>query len=519
MGTSRSRWAISLPFSRRGSGETINLRQKLYVRYPLEVLAGIGVIIVVVFLMRSAFTKAEVTTFNPATCLGTWQNPSAAQGTPETFGVEGAVPSAENSAVYTATPSYIFCGNFLPPGSEFEATGTIQSVGLTFVWDIRDESRTPSSSVEVPSGTGPTSTDESPVANPPTSFRSTPFSLLVRPVFAQEAPVGEPAPTPAPIPEPSAATATPPLEEPPAPMPDAPAQTPEEPAPSQAPLDVVTAPEATSTEATSTASTTEVVTYEPPAPPADTFLKVSYTLNGTTWFELSRVNLSNWPNLTVSIPIVSWDELANLQVSVEEIGTTLLPPYPKVFLDGMFLEVTYERPVPPEEATGGAVLTNGDGSGEPTPEEPINIVSDIFGNFIEEPAAPLVETGPDDAGISTHGTVNTAPRSVNPEARHACSFTPFSLGVRPKGPSASFTMTLVPSRPNAPFEIEIGNLPAGVTANINRASGVGTLRPRVALSAEQGAVPGSYTITVFYNEAQNGGGTLTSACKLNLIVE
>jgi hypothetical protein len=539
VGTSRSKWSIPIPFlSRRGRG-TVNLREKLYVKYPLEVLAGIGVIIVVVFLMKSAFTKAEVTTFNPATCLGTWQNPAAAQGVPETFGVDGAVPSAENSAVYTESPSYVFCGNFLPPESEFEATGTIQSVGLTFVWDIRDASASMATGSEgSEETTGTTGTEETPDTTPPASFRNIPFGFLVHPVYAQEEPPVDPAPATepaAPTPEEQTAPAVlpgptepAPPEEPSAPAPDVVLPAPDEPVTSEDPLDEtipVTAEATTTTptgeEATSTASTTEeVVTYEPPAPPSDAFLKVSYTLNGTTWFELTRVNLSNWPNLTLSIPITSWEELANLQVSVEEISTTLLPPYPKIFLDGMSLEVTYERPIPPEEQGGGAVF---DPQNEDTtvvePGDQIDITSDLFGDFLTEPPASGIGTKPMDTGAAPQDSMNSVVRAVNPEARHSCSFEPFSLGVQAGRGSAVFTMTLAPSRPNSPFEVEVGNLPLGVTASINRASGVGTFRPRITLSAENSAVLGSYTITVFYNEAQNGGGTLTSACKLNLIVE
>jgi hypothetical protein len=189
----------------------------------------------------------------------------------------------------------------------------------------------------------------------------------------------------------------------------------------------------------------------------------------------------------------------------------------------MFIAVNYERPIPPMEDGGGAIFDEQNGD-DPTADlgDQFDITSDLFGDFLEEPATPTVEGEPVDTADTTgasRGSNAPVMRVVSPEAKHSCSFDPFSLGVQAGKESAIFAMTLVPSRPNAPFEIEVGNLPPGVNASINRESGVGTFRPRVTLFAERSVVPGSYTITVFYNETQNGGGMLTAACKLNFIVD
>jgi hypothetical protein len=109
----------------------------------------------------------------------------------------------------------------------------------------------------------------------------------------------------------------------------------------------VTAPPAAS------AATSSVPVFAPPPPPDDNFLKVSYSLDGQTWIDLATVNQDNWQNFTATLPVTSWDDLKKLQVRIEGIPTALTQ-IPKVYLDGMFVEVHYEIPPASPISLGGS---------------------------------------------------------------------------------------------------------------------------------------------------------------------
>ncbi len=70
---------------------------------------------------------------------------------------------------------------------------------------------------------------------------------------------------------------------------------------------------------------------------------MSYSTDGQNWIDIAEVNAANWPNFTVTLPISNWQDLANLQVRIENIATTQ-DPVPPVYLDGMFVEAHYEVP-------------------------------------------------------------------------------------------------------------------------------------------------------------------------------
>ncbi|MEY4731678.1 MAG: hypothetical protein RL681_624 [Candidatus Parcubacteria bacterium] len=110
------------------------------------------------------------------------------------------------------------------------------------------------------------------------------------------------------------------------------------------PLTTTLAPLATSTDnETAIPAPTGTAMANEPTPPDEHFLKVSYSVNGESWFEIGKVSMANWQNFTVRLPVSSWSELKNLQISVQDIPTTL-NPIPPVYLAGMFVEVNYELP-------------------------------------------------------------------------------------------------------------------------------------------------------------------------------
>ncbi|TSC91942.1 MAG: hypothetical protein CEN90_57 [Parcubacteria group bacterium Licking1014_17] len=71
----------------------------------------------------------------------------------------------------------------------------------------------------------------------------------------------------------------------------------------------------------------------------DDFLEILYSVDGKNWESIGNVNLDSFNNAEFEVPIISWNELANLQIRIG--GTGLTDSVSGVYLDGMWLEVSY----------------------------------------------------------------------------------------------------------------------------------------------------------------------------------
>lgn len=306
----------------------LNLRVPFYRRPFLMAGLVVGIFVLLIWGGRQLLTKAEVSDFYPATCLGTWVNPLNAQGIPETLGSEENIPFDErNSATFVSSTDRIYCGNFVP--QDFEAKGNITSVGLTLVWGIR--STTTVSEASTSTEEAPTSSDVIATTTPEISEPSV-FRWFTPLVLAQESTTTIPDATSSPeIIEPIVISL--PVEE----TTTTPTSTQETDESLTTPTSTEEIIVATSTEEIATTSTSEYVVVVSPA-----LLKVSYSLDGENWFELVRVDETNLPNLTVRIPVQTWDDIKNLQISIE--GTNEITPIPQILLDGMFVQANYEVP-------------------------------------------------------------------------------------------------------------------------------------------------------------------------------
>lgn len=359
----------------------VNLRPKFRARHPL-LWAVIVVIAVggVALGIKKIFTRAEVNDFYPSTCLGTWQNPANAEGKPETLAAASSSPSGANSAVYTASDTQIYCGGFVPRG--FAQQGTITSIGLTLAWRVGDGSESTSdsaatsaavsidqasTSATIATTTVATTTTEAtpivPIATPTTATSTiatstdtvasttaasstqssfTPFrwfSLFTNTAFADDSSSVTLATTTVTTANGASDTVqlAPPLTAALAPV------------TSSATSSITASGAASSSGAAATTTIVIPSPSPPPAPPApkpdQNFLDVSYSTDGQMWIELQKVNAQNWPNFTTAIPVTNWADLANLQIRVQGIPTTV-NPIPPVYLDGMFVEVNYSVPPP-----------------------------------------------------------------------------------------------------------------------------------------------------------------------------
>ncbi|MEK7507956.1 MAG: hypothetical protein AAB602_02645, partial [Patescibacteria group bacterium] len=359
-GMPRSRIEKIMRYFKRS--HVINLRPKLREKYPWLVASGIlALILVATFGYKKIFTSAEVADFYPATCLGTWQNPQRAQGIPETFGDSSSTFSDSNSAILDSAGTEIYCGGFVP--ADYEAKGDIKNVALTLVWHIEGTPASASSQSEfipLPEESSPdapetklvaTSTDGS--ASPedvPTSKQDrakSPFGFLtINRALAHETDFSHVDEVP---PQEGDAAANSSSEQPAIyiPLIEIPSTEEEDASSSSEALPQEDGAELSPSSEypielilpIETASTTEAAI--PQSAPDDNFLSVSYSTDGDAWFELQRVHVSNWQNLTITLPLSSWEELKKFQVRVTAIPTKL-EPIPRVFLDGFLVEVHYD---------------------------------------------------------------------------------------------------------------------------------------------------------------------------------
>ncbi|MEK7094342.1 MAG: hypothetical protein AAB903_03320 [Patescibacteria group bacterium] len=336
-------------FSRRfqkvlGWEKVINLRAPFYRRSPLLAALLVLGVISSFYGSRLLFTRADAINFHPTACLGTWSNPTLAQGQPQSL-VAGAVIDSTNAALWQKGEGNIFCGGFVP--EDFTPRGNIISVGLTLNWKVGEEvvsfpqDRADVLEVEASSTinaedirveTSTPNIDISKTTTAPTSW----WSRFLPIAIARESSVD--IPVEAEVPSIQTVVSSE----------DTTQEKPDEVQDKIIELPPITASidePATSSEVmveTSTSIGTTTPALELPEPVVDeNFLRVSYSLDGSNWEEIARINESNWKNLTASLSATDWKDLKNLQIKIESIDTTT-NPLPPVYLDGMFLEVKYE---------------------------------------------------------------------------------------------------------------------------------------------------------------------------------
>jgi len=234
-----------------------------------------------------------------------------------------------------------------------------------------------------------------------------------------------------------------------------------------------------------------------PPSPDDDFLQVSYSTDGQNWIDVAKVNVNNWPNFTVTLPISNWQDLQDLQVRIENISTTQ-DPIPPVYLDGMFLEAHYELPASPAA----------------------NDLSGII-SAVEEPLASLTQPPPAPAPSSqTAPIVQPPPVEIfDKNAAQTCVIEPFSQTII-AGASGTFTIALSPNSSSAAYGLTIGKLPAGISGVLDPASGpAAPATSTLTLTVDSGAKPGSFNTVVVYREYYPlVDNSLPDFCQFNVVV-
>jgi len=100
---------------------------------------------------------------------------------------------------------------------------------------------------------------------------------------------------------------------------------------------------------------------------------------------------------------------------------------------------------------------------------------------------------------------------------HSCSASGFTKNVN-RGESATFEILLDASRFWRSYRVKMGNLPSGVTAEIDDYKGRGQGKAKITLDVGNNTSSASYSLVVVYEE-QQGDDFSPTYCQFNLIIE
>jgi hypothetical protein len=310
------------------------------------------ILLIVLIMGHGLVSRAESTTFYPATCLGDWDNATKASGPPEiTDPTQKEQFNVDNSATVNSSAE-IFCGGF---NGDFPASSAPKKITLKLSLAEKNlNSINEPTESSTSTGSTATSTSES---NPPLEISSSTPEVATPPTSENPAAPPEsnssPTPEPSPVPTPESSLAP---ELPPTPTPSSETTvTPEPPVVSEPPP----APESSPAPAPENSSPVSfifrsifaigsnlsgflanVVSSISSSTPV---VEVSYTTDGVDWQSLGELSRGELAGANFEIPFDQsngWDDLSHIQISVRSLSADASST---VYLDGMALEVEYNQ--------------------------------------------------------------------------------------------------------------------------------------------------------------------------------
>lgn len=327
--------------------------------FPIRMFLPVLIpILVLALIYGSSFfygnneARANVATFHPAHCLGGWKNVDNITGQPDVRPNTDISYDDSNSASLFNANAQVFCGGF---AGEIPATAKHQKVTLNFSWYIGDADAEEKPSQEYDSPQMEVISD--------TQSTSTETPGVTQPEAAPELPKEESVPQPVEVPSVPEATGEPAalnlfknfftiahaqeavIEEVPVV---------EEVNPQEAELSVpepepesVPEPEPVTTETVTVPETEARPTEEPEVsiesnPSEGAYFEVLYTLNGQDWHTLGFISrIAN--DVQVEMPIdlfATVEDLHKVQIALHTVER--FDSVPKIYLDSLWLEVTYD---------------------------------------------------------------------------------------------------------------------------------------------------------------------------------
>lgn len=295
--------------------------------------------------------KAATLAAYPSFCLGGWENPANASGEPNLLSGNDSF-SDSNSAILNQKAAQVFCGYFQAADKSYEPTRVI----LKFSWkmDFGKEPIQNQINPAIPDADSQAWSEiiASPIESTSTAPITESVTTSTEPVATSTETVPLPVPEPTPIPESIPA---------PAPLP----------------------------ETTSSPSALFFINkaFAQTLGNSPDFLEVIYSLDGRDLQSLTKVNENNWKNKTVNIPISSWDDIGKLQIQLNPLPAVDMP---KIYLDGMWLEVEYDHSILDSLRDGAsAVLDATEKAGEA-----VSDTMDIVANKVSEAVNSILESDP-----------------------------------------------------------------------------------------------------------------------------
>lgn len=342
--------------------------------FPVFALAIVATLIYGSFYKTSNEVAANVALFYPANCLGGWKDVDRIAGQPEVRVDNDELYGDDNSASIENSNAQVFCGGF---AGEIPATAKHQKVALNFSWYIGDkndqekksEERSEEPQMEVISDTpndSPEVLDESSIETvpepevipeepvvetveeaPPEEIINEPTALNIFNRFFAIAHAQEEVPQSVEVEE---IISVPELEI----VPES-APTPAESVP--VPEPVITEASVISETNVSPAEVSEAVVIESNASEG-AYFEVLYTLNGQDWHTLGFISrIAN--DVQIDMPIdlfATVEDLNKVQIALHTVER--FDSVPKIYLDALWLEVTYD------DISGGELAPPGSRPGD-----------------------------------------------------------------------------------------------------------------------------------------------------------
>lgn len=289
----------------------------------LLILLGLAALIFVSRLFVSPESaSAASTVLHPNVCLGGWRHARMAGGEPSLpKGSPANEFNVQNSAYLEPnTSAPIFCSGF---ATDIQDT-LPETVTLRFIWAIEGAVVPEAIPVDTPiQEQGPTL--EGTTFEKPLEMVDDLIIPALIPAASEEVESTDKATEPVQADDAVVEVVSPPVEAAPAPAVSEPS------APEASPTDVQ------ATLLRTLALLTAETAYADEGP--GDFLKISYSLDGTSWQDLGTTNEQNLRDFSVVVPIQSWEDLQNLQIRIDSPATA--SGHPGVFLDGVEVHIEY----------------------------------------------------------------------------------------------------------------------------------------------------------------------------------
>ena len=388
-----------------GGKKVISLRKKKYLlqinseylknivhRYEI-ILGYLATFALMIFILSVSFnTKANLINFYPTNCLGSWENPTYAQGTPDVKSDDKKTDySPENSAVLNNSSGELFCGNFtgdipkdtLPKKFIVRFSIHASSEGLITSDPTQDIFPEVTPNVEVITDTEVTSDKKKETKETSTEIKEEDKSEKEKEVVPEIIPEVTPEPDsdstiqtdPEPVSEPEVTPPAPEVVESPVVsflkgfmsnvfaeeiIPENITEEVQEVKIEVLPetkkeekIDEIKKEEKTETpspdviidEIKEISHEARKVNEEAIAEASTDYLEVFYTLDGTEWKSLGKIDSRNIGNPYFEIPLerVTWEDLSKIQISVKSLYS--IDKIPLFYLDSMWIETEYGEAV------------------------------------------------------------------------------------------------------------------------------------------------------------------------------